>query len=134
VSRHCGPSAQASAEAREIGGERALHRAFAHVRIPAAHVDESQSVVVAQQPASTLGLELESLRVDRAAVRVAHLVGHGLSHLLAQVEAAGDGGLQVMTAVQVDENRRLALIEGRLADAFERDVRHGSGALEHERQ
>ena len=59
------------------------------VRVPAADVDEADAVAVAHQLAHAFGLEFEASGVDGVAVRGAHLVGHRLRHLLAQLEAVG---------------------------------------------
>jgi len=89
------------------------------MRVPAAHIDETNAVFVAHQPAHALGLKFESLGVDGIAVGRIHLALHFLRHLLPQLESVAYGPLQMMACIHVAQNSRLTLIEGGFAHILE---------------
>src|ERR1700677_2914753 len=111
---------QAAAETCQVPGERPLRCAFAHVRIPAADIDEAQPIFVAHQMRHALGLELEALGVDGTAVGCRHFLGDLLGHFLAKIQSVAHRGLEMMVGIHVAQNAGLTPIERRLADILER--------------
>src|SRR5215471_16007112 len=91
--------------------------------VPTADIDEANSVFIAHQPTHTYRLQLKSFRGDGAAIGFVHFLLHRLRDLLPQLEAIGDDRIEMMVFVHLAQERRLALVEYHLADAFQRNIR-----------
>jgi len=77
-------------ESIQVVRQLPLRAALVDVRVPAADVDETEPVLVAQQLADARGFGGEAFRVDRAAARLLAVGGEFLRQQLAQ-EFAADG-------------------------------------------